>query len=68
MGPRAGLRRGRRAAQRAKHGRVATRVFMLFATRHSLPEIVIATKLPPQSVRELYDEWRTSLEDGARRG
>ena len=32
----------------------------------SLPEIVMATKQPPDVVRQLYCEWSTTLEEGER--
>lgn len=52
----------RRAVE--KRGRVAARVFRMFARRMSLVQIVVATKAPPDVVRELYREWSTSLEQG----
>lgn len=43
---------------------LAARVFLMFARNRSIAEIVVATKQPPDLVRELYREWSTSLEEG----
>jgi hypothetical protein len=48
----------------ARRGRVAARVFRLFARNMTLPQIVVATKQPPEVVRELYREWSTDLSEG----
>jgi hypothetical protein len=61
----------RRTARRRRHcrrnrGRMAVRMFRLFAAHKTLPQIVLATRQPPDIVRALYHEWRTSLEDAER--
>jgi len=48
----------------ARNGRLAARVFRMFARRMTLPQIVLATKQPPAAIRELYREWATSLDMG----
>jgi hypothetical protein len=48
----------------ARAGRIAAKVFRLFAGYRSLPDIVAATKQPPERIRALYHEWITSLELG----
>jgi hypothetical protein len=48
---------------RAREGRVAARVFQMFARHWTLPQIVVATKQPPEHVRQLYHEWSTTLEE-----
>jgi transcriptional regulator with XRE-family HTH domain len=48
----------------AERGRLAARVFRLFERQWTLPQIVLATKQPPDVVRALYHEWLTSLEEG----
>jgi hypothetical protein len=48
----------------ARAGRIAAKVFRLFARNRSLAEIVIVTKQPPARIRALYHEWVTSLEIG----
>jgi hypothetical protein len=55
---------------RHKEGRLAADVFKMFARRLTLPQIVVATRQPPEVIRELYREWCTSLEEAewARRG
>ena len=60
-GPRTGPPEAREAA---RAGRVAAKVFRLFARHRTLPEIVVITKQPPERVRVLYHEWVTSLEEG----
>jgi hypothetical protein len=35
----------------------------MFARGWALPQIVVATKEPPDRVRALYHEWSTSLEE-----
>jgi hypothetical protein len=65
MPPRAGraiplANRKERAA--ARKGRLAARVFRMFARRMGLPQIVVATKQPPEVIRKLYTEWSTSLD------
>jgi hypothetical protein len=52
----------RRATQ--KRGRTAARIFRLFRRGTNLAQIVVATNVPPDVVRELYREWCTSLEQG----
>jgi transcriptional regulator with XRE-family HTH domain len=60
------LRRQRRGdAHRAvgrTSGRVAARVFQMFAKNWPLAQIVIATKQPPEAIRSLYHEWVTPLQ------
>jgi hypothetical protein len=51
------------ARARAKRGRLAARVFRMFARPLTLPQIVVATKQPPEVIRELFREWSTSLEE-----
>lgn len=60
--PRNAVRAERRAT--TIRGRMAARVFGMFARQSSLPEIVMATKQPPDVVRQLYREWSTTLEEG----
>jgi hypothetical protein len=48
----------------ATRGRVAARVFKMFARHMALPQIVVLTKQPPEVVRALYDEWMKSLDEG----
>ena len=65
-----GGRSGKRIAMSSKRrrrdprGRVAARVFIMFARRKSLREIVVATKQSPEAIRALYREWSTTLEEG----
>ena len=47
----------------ARQGRLAARVFRMFAGNLTLAQIVVATKQPPAVVRALYHEWITSLEE-----
>jgi hypothetical protein len=54
------------ASRRAGEGRLAARVFRLFAKRWTLPQIVLATDEPPARIRALYHEWSTSLESAER--
>jgi DNA-binding transcriptional MerR regulator len=42
-------------------GELAARVFERLEQRHSLAEIVIALRLPPDEVRELYHTWLVGL-------
>jgi hypothetical protein len=51
-----------KARARARDGRMAARVFRMFARHWTLPQIVVATGQPPQVVRTLFHEWSTSLE------
>jgi hypothetical protein len=44
---------------RSRKGRLAARVFRLFARSMTLLQIVVATKQPPELIRELYREWST---------
>ena len=46
----------------ARAGRLAAKVFRLFARNLSLVQIVVLTKQPPERIRALYHEWVTSLE------
>jgi hypothetical protein len=46
----------------ARKGRLAAKVFRLFARNLGLPQIVVLTKQPPDVIRALYHEWSTSLE------
>jgi hypothetical protein len=48
----------------ARRGRVAATVFRMFARHLTLPQIVVATKQPPEMIRELYREWSTGLDEG----
>ena len=54
--------------QRAQRdpGRLASKVFTMFEHDMMLAEIVIAARLPPEQVRDLYREWTTSLAAGER--
>jgi hypothetical protein len=47
-----------------RRGRLAARVFGMFARRFPLPQIVALTNQPPEIIRALYHEWATSLEEG----
>ena len=49
-----------RAAEMSK-GELAARVFERLEQRHSLSEIVIALRVPPEDVRELYHTWLVGL-------
>jgi hypothetical protein len=49
-----------RAAQLSK-GEIAALVFERLEQRHSLSEIVIALRVPPEDVRELYHTWLVGL-------
>jgi hypothetical protein len=49
---------------RARDGRLAAAVFRCFAKRMTLPQIVIATSQSPASIRELYRQWSTTLDEG----
>lgn len=49
--------------ERARRGRLAAKVFRLFARGASLAQVVVATKEPPEVIRALYHEWSTSLEE-----
>jgi hypothetical protein len=51
-----------KARAQAREGRVAARVFRMFARHWTLPQIVVATGQPPHVVRRLFHEWSTSLE------
>lgn len=59
-------RRGARKTRsaRGREGRMAAKVFALFARRWTLPQIVIETCERPSRIRALYHEWSTSLESG----
>lgn len=48
----------------ARKGRLAARVFRMFARQMTLAQIVVATKQPPDVIRELYREWSMSLDEG----
>lgn len=48
---------------RARDGRIAAQVFQMFSRGWSLPQIVVATKGPPERIRALYHEWSTSLDE-----
>lgn len=52
-----------RAAEMPK-GELAARVFERLEQRHSLSEIVIALRVPPEDVRELYHTWLVGLWSG----
>ena len=49
-----------RAAQMSK-GEIAALVFERLEQRHSLAEIVIALRVPPEDVRDLYHTWLVGL-------
>jgi hypothetical protein len=42
-------------------GELAARLFPLFERRMSFAQIVVETRLPPATVRELFREWRTGF-------
>jgi hypothetical protein len=48
----------------ARKGRLAANAFRMFARHMTLPQIVVATKQPPEVIRELYREWSTGLDEG----
>lgn len=48
----------------ARRGRLAARVFRMFARHMTLPQIVVATKQPPEVIRELYRDWSIGLDEG----
>lgn len=52
-----------RAAEMSK-GELAALVFERLEQRHSLSEIVIALRVPPEDVRELYHAWLVGLWSG----
>ena len=54
-----------RAAEMPK-GELAALVFERLEQRHSLSEIVIALRVPPEDVRELYHTWLVGLSCSAR--
>ena len=57
-------RNAEKAAVRAvelSKGELAARVFERLEQRHSLAEIVIALRVPPEEVRELYHTWLVGL-------
>jgi hypothetical protein len=54
-------RRSTKTLARAREGKLAARVFRMFARNWSLPQIVVATSQPPTVIRALYHEWSTSL-------
>ena len=56
-----------RAAEMSK-GELAALVFERLEQRHSLSEIVIALRIPPEDVRELYHTWLVGLWAGSCRG
>jgi hypothetical protein len=47
----------------ARRGRLAARVFRMFAADMGLAQIVVSTRQPPETIRELYREWTTSLDE-----
>jgi hypothetical protein len=51
------------ARDRARRGRLAAEVFVMFGRRVPLAQIVVATRQPPDAIRALYREWSTSLEE-----
>ncbi|HEU5316783.1 MAG TPA: hypothetical protein VFX49_11780 [Chloroflexota bacterium] len=59
-------RRRRTSPTMRVRGELAAKVFSLIRSGMSLPEIVIAAKLPPETVRELWREYRTPFEQGER--
>ncbi len=50
--------------QRQREGRIAARVFLLFARDASIGRIVVETKQPPERIRALYHQWVTGLDAG----
>jgi hypothetical protein len=54
----------RRRAQTA--GERAARIFRMFETGKELIDIVLTTREHPTTVRQLYREWCSSLEEGER--
>jgi hypothetical protein len=48
----------------ARKGRLAASVFRMFARHITLPQIVVATKQPPEVIRDLYREWSLGLDEG----
>lgn len=48
----------------AKKGRLAARVFVMFGQHKALFQIVVATRQPPEVIRELFHEWSTTLDMG----
>lgn len=48
----------------ARQGRLAARVFRMFSRHLTLRQIVVATKQPPEVIRELYREWSLDLDQG----
>jgi hypothetical protein len=54
----------RAEAPAMSEGRVAARVFYLFDHGRELREIVEELEVPPGTVRELWHEWMTDLQEG----
>lgn len=54
----------RTAARSDPEGRLAARVFKMFGRGIPLAHIVVATRQSPATVRALYSEWSTTLEEG----
>lgn len=50
--------------ERARRGRLAARVFRMFAQHMTLQQIVVATEEPPDVIRDLFHEWETDLHSG----
>jgi hypothetical protein len=59
-----GLRSRKRRVKREDEGDVAARVFELLEQGYDLRDIVVALRVRPQIVRELYSEWVVDLRAG----
>ena len=51
-------------SERRERGELAAKAFVLFAQGKTMAEIVIATEGDPATVRELWQEYNTSFEEG----
>jgi hypothetical protein len=51
------------ARERSRRGRLAAKVFRMFARYLTLQQIVVTTREPPEVIRELYREWSVTLEE-----
>jgi hypothetical protein len=51
----------KRAPRLIAQGEDAARVFLMLDNGHPFKDIVIATRLPPETVRKLHDEYRRPL-------
>jgi hypothetical protein len=52
------------ASVKLSDGEIAARVFERLEERHSLAEIVVAVRVEPSVVRELYHQWLVGLHQG----